>query len=425
MANKFEKAKGVKGIKEVAQKSNEEANLITIKYYKDEDLIDYPRNNEDLDNTEDLEKSIAEQGFTDPIEITDFGMDEGKFTIVSGHRRRMAGRKQGLKKFPCILRKFKSEQEVYNYVLYSNAQRDSAKDPLLFAKRYKMHEEYLKESGFKGSLREEIAKRLGLKVAQADRYNSMNKVILPLWDMVREGKIGMSSITDSGLHTHKPQEQEEILQIINECLETGNEITRPTVRKIVWKYREGKRSWKEVIQNENQDFMVEPAKKEEIKGDGVSVMNINTEPTETKNENTEINRNNEVNYDYSHREGLESENDRFKEERLNEEDMEVIDLVKHQEEKEIKEKKPPLTEEEKKMQAGEKIYKNLTSLDGLLNDFYKFKDEDEAEVTLKTMGSLVKLMFAEMEKISDDYKREYVFKKAIEEINNELKLYNK
>ena len=119
----------------------------------------------------------------------------------------MAGRKTGLKKFPCILRHFGSDAEVHNYVLFSNAQRDSAKDPLLFAKRYKMHEEYLKESGFKGSIREEIAGRLGLKPAQADRYNQMNKVILPVWDMIREGTVGMSSITDSGMYTHTPAKQ--------------------------------------------------------------------------------------------------------------------------------------------------------------------------------------------------------------------------
>ena len=203
---KFDKAKSVQAVKEVAKASNEKANLITIKYFKDEDLLDYPRNNEDIENTEDIEKSIEELGFTDPLEITDFGAPDGKYYIVSGHRRRCAGRKKGMKEFPCIVRRFKADEEVYNYVLHSNAQRDSAKDPLLFAKRYKMHEEYLKEIGFKGSMAEEVAKRLGLKKAQADRYKQMNKVILPIWDMVRDGMVGMSSITDSGLYTHAPEE---------------------------------------------------------------------------------------------------------------------------------------------------------------------------------------------------------------------------
>ena len=424
---KFDKAKVAQGIKEVAQASNEQANLITIKYYKDEDLLDYPRNNEDISYTQDIEKSIEEQGFTDPIEITDFGMTDGKFTIVSGHRRRMAGRKKGMKKFPCILRHFKSESEVYNYVLFSNAQRDSAKDPLLFAKRYKMHEEYLKESGFKGSMREEIASRLGLKPAQADRYNQMNKVILTVWDMIREGTVGMSSITDSGMYTHSPEEQQEILQIMKECLADSNELTRPVMKKIVSGWREGKKAWSEIVQSE-KNIMNPP-----LNDNGVSVMNINTDPTETREEEPSPLRNNEINYDFSHREGLPSGVDPLADERLTDEDRQAIEKAiengkaGNEEEKgsEEKEKKPPLTEAEKKLLAGEKISKNLNSLDGLLNDFYEFEDAEKAELTMKTMTGLIKTMFAEMERISDNYEKESVFDKAIEEIMKDIESYKK
>lgn len=421
---KFDNIKVAKGIKEVAQASNEQATLITIKYYKDEDLIDYPRNNEDISYTEDIEKSIMEQGFTDPIEITDFGMTDGKFTIVSGHRRRMAGRKQGMSKFPCILRHFKSGTEVYNYVLYSNSQRDSAKDPLLFAKRYKMHEEYLKESGFNGSYREEIASRLGLKTAQADRYNQMNKVILPVWDMIRDGIVGMSSITDSGMYTHTLEEQTEILSIMRECLDNDTELTRPVMKKIVKGYRDGGRTWSEITQDESA-----PAVGSSSNGVGVSVMNVNTEPTETsENEPVPFPRNNEVNYDYSHREGMESGIDPLTDERLTEEDMQAIEKAvendKANEEKKEKEKKPPLTEEEQKLLVGEKISKNLSTLDGLLNDFYKFEDAEQAELTIKTMTGLIKTMFAEMQSIGESYDKENVFDKALSEITKEIDTYN-
>lgn len=421
MASKFDKAKSVQSIKEVAQASNEKANLITIKYYKDEDLKDYPRNNEDISYTEDIEKSIEEQGFTDPIEITDFGCDEGKFTIVSGHRRRMAGRNKGMKTFPCILRHFKSEQEVYNYVLYSNSQRDSAKDPLLFSKRYKMHEEYLKEVGFKGSMREEIAKRLGLKPAQADRYNQMNKVILPVWDMVTEGKIGMSSITDSGMYTHEPAEQEEIFKIMQECVASEEDLTRPTMKKIVTGYREGKRAWSEFSQ-------AEPSAMNPPIYDGVSVMHVNADPSETQEKEVDpLARNNEIQYDYSHREGLDNGIDPLADEKLNEEDRQAIEkkLENDRKEKEEKEKKPPLTEAEKKLLNAEKISKNMQSLDGLLNDFYTFKGKEDAELALKTMSSLAKVMFAEMESIGDNYGLEDEFNKMVSDISKDVKEYLK
>lgn len=421
MASKFDKAKGVQGIKQVAELSNERANLITIKYYKDKDLLDFPKNNEDISDTADIEKSIEEQGFTDPIEITDYGMEEGKFTIVSGHRRRNAGRKRGIEEFPCILRHFNSALEVYNYVLFSNAQRDSSKDPLLFAKRYKMHEEYLKDNGFKGSVREEIASRLGLKQAQADRYNQMNKVILPVWDMVREGLIGMSSVTDSGMYTHSPQEQSEILEIMQGCIENANDLTRPIMKKIVAAYREGKKTWIEVIQTEMSGY-INPPKEQVQSGAGVSVMNINTEQTDSSSK--EPDRSNEINYDYSHREGLENGTDALADERLTEDDYKAIEKARENEKnKEEKEETPHLSNEENKILIGQKIIKEMSTLEGLLNNIYSFKDKEQAILTLKTMTSLTKVIFAEMERIGEDYSIEDIFDNLIEDVSEDVISY--
>lgn len=413
MASKFDKAKSAQGVREVAKASNEKANLITIKYFKDEDLLDYPRNNEDIEYTEDIESSIEEQGFTDPMEITDCGAPEGKYYIISGHRRRSAGRKKGMKEFPCIVRHFKSDTEVYNYVLHSNSHRDSAKDPLLYAKRYKMHEEYLKEAGFKGSIAEEVAKRLGLKKAQADRYKQMNKVILPIWDMIRDGRVGMSSITDSGLYTHTPEEQEEILNIFNECIENGVELTRATATKIVKGYREGKRTWLEVIQIEMNNKIINPSLSNEV---GVSVMSVNTEPEEPKEQEERLlDRNNEVNYDYSHREGLESGVDPYAGERLTDEDVQAIEKSGQNEEKnkEPKELKPKLTDEEKKVLAGEKIMKHFSDLEGLLNNFYTFNDN---ELALKTIGSAMMMMIQEMDALAEENDLQEVCEKQLNKV---------
>lgn len=294
MAKNFGNAGSAKTIKAVAQASNEKANVITVKMVSDENLIDYAKNNEDITDTTDLENSMKELGFTDPIEATDYGMEEGKYTIVSGHRRRMAGRNVGIKTFPVIVKHFKSDEEVRNYVLLANSQRDSAKDPLLFCKRYKMHEEYLKEANFKGSVREEIAKRLGISTQQADRYNQMNKVILPVWDMIREEKVGMSSVLPMATLTEA--EQEEVLTIFNEALDNQQNLTRDLCSKLIKGYKEGKKSYLEIIQIEMNNAMtppVMPISSQYIvdNGEGGARENDNPFP-----------RNNEVNYDYSHRE---------------------------------------------------------------------------------------------------------------------------
>lgn len=448
MASKFDKAKSVQGVKEVAKESNEKANLITIKYFKNDLLLDYPDNNEDIDDTEDIEISIKEQGFTDPIEITDSFFEckvekrievnektkeeytvevpvwvpvdnGGKYMIVSGHRRRNAGVKTGMKEFPCIVRHFESRNKLHNYVLHSNAHRDSAKDPLLLAKRYKMHEEYLRESGFKGAMADEVALRLGLKRAQADRYKNMNKVILPVWDMIRDGIVGMSSITDSGMHTHSPEEQEEILKIFHECIENTGELTRPVVAKIVKGYREGKKTWLEVIQvemNEALSFMNAPQ--------GVSVMNVNAEPAEQKDaQGSPLDRNNEVNYDYSHREGLESGVDPYEGERLNGEDMAAIEKAKQNGKGE---KTPPLTEEEKRLKVGKDIVSYADKLSGLLGSFYDFESEETRLDAMECLRGLAKDILAELNSMADDTeKQQEAFTKALKELENDIKFYKK
>ena len=401
MAKNFGNAGSPKTIKAVAQASNEKANVITVKMVSDENLIDYAKNNEDITDTTDLENSMKELGFTDPIEATDYGMEEGKYTIVSGHRRRMAGRNVGIKTFPVIVKHFKSDEEVRNYVLLANSQRDSAKDPLLFCKRYKMHEEYLKEANFKGSVREEIAKRLGISTQQADRYNQMNKVILPVWDMIREEKVGMSSVLPMATLTEA--EQEEVLTIFNEALDNQQNLTRDLCSKLIKGYKEGKKSYLEIIQIEMNNAMtppVMPISSQYIvdNGEGGARGNDNPFP-----------RNNEVNYDYSHREDysdLKTPEDDYKEERLTEEDYKAIELASKQAQAETEEdgkEKKKLTEEEKMLIAGENIQKNLAKLDTQLSNFYKFISNGQAEDVLYKMFELMVVLQSEAHEIADEY----------------------
>jgi len=247
MAKNFQNAGSAKTFSDVAKASAEKAQVITVKMIADEKLIDYPYNQEDISYTADIERSIKEIGFIDPIEVTNFDQPNGMYMIVSGHRRRGAGKKCGITKFPCIIKSFNNAEEVRNYVLLANAQRDSSKDPLLFCRRYKMHEEYLKTTNFKGNIHEEIADRLGISRQHAYRYNTMNKVILPVWDMVRDEIVGMSSVLPMASHT--TDEQVEILEMLNGCIDAGDTLTREMVKRIIDCYRDGKRTYASLIED--------------------------------------------------------------------------------------------------------------------------------------------------------------------------------
>lgn len=401
---KFDKAGAVKSFGEVGKKAAEKATVITIQNISDENLLDNPENGEDVTFTEDLELSMQENGFTDPLEVTDFEQEEGKYMILSGHRRRRAGRKVGIGVFPCLVRHFQNASEVKNYMLSSNAQRDSAKDPFLFSKRYKMHEQYLMESGFKGNVRQEVAKRLGLSVQQADRYNTMNKIILPVWDMVRAETVGMSSVQPMASHSEK--EQKEIHSIMEEAVKKGVTLTRDTMKTLIDGYRAGKKTWAEIA---------------DLPRDSGLPLNpfINTEPGETR-EPEEHSRNDEVRREFD---PIAAEADREDAERAEWEKKQGEEAGGEDGEAPEKEKKPPLTEEEKQGKRAKDIMAAIHKLDTNLAEIYQCENEEAGREMLDAMGSIVSILIDEMKNLSEEYGMNKDFDEKVKAIKDTVEQY--
>jgi len=397
MAKKFDKAASSRAFTEVARASAEKANVITIKMISNEKLHDYSQNHEDIQDTADLENSITELGFTDPIEVTNFGQSEGNYTIVSGHRRRVAGVKCGLQVFPCIVKTFTHENEIHNYVLLANSQRDSAKDPLLFAARYKMHEQYLIESGFKGNKREEIARRLGISIKHADRFSSFNKIILPIWDMVRAGNVGMSSMLPMAAHT--PSEQEEILDLLNQFSDSGKSLTRENIKFIIECYRDGKRTLDEI---ESKPIL----KDSSIPLNAV----LNTELDETKD--NKDNHNNDIKREFD---PIATEADRIDKENAKWEKEQSLKNEEPEKEnsKDPKDPKPPLSNIDKAIKIGDDIMKLLTKLDNCFSNIYDFEDDKKAKEALMNMSKVFEITIDEMYNVSNKHNLSNIFKDEI------------
>ena len=406
---KFDKAGANKSFGEVGKKSAEKATVITIQNISNENLLDNPDNGEDVTYTEDLEVSMQENGFTDPLEVTDFEQEAGKYMILSGHRRRKAGTKVGIEVFPCLVRHFQNKYEVKNYMLSSNAQRDSAKDPFLFSKRYKMHEQYLMESGFAGKIREEVARRLGLSVQQADRYNTMNKIILPVWDMVRAETVGMSSVQP--MASHNEAEQKEIYSIMQDALKKGTTLTRDTMKKLIDGYRDGKKTWAEIA---------------DLPRDSGLPLNgfINTEPGETKDPE-EHNRNDEARRDYDPiaAEADRSDADKAEWEKKQEEEETAETDGDEGTDKPAKDKKPPLSEEEKQEKRARDIMATIHKLDTNLAEIYQCESEEAGQEMLDAMGSIISVLIDEMRNISEEYDKVEDFDEKCKGIMETLKQY--
>lgn len=407
MAKNFGNAGSMKAVANAKKVEQEKAQVIALQNISNDNLIDNPKNGEDISFTADLEESMKQNGFTDPMEVTDFGMESGKYMILSGHRRRQAGVKVFGKEFffPCIVRHFDNAEQVQNYTLMANAQRDSAKDPCLFCGRYKLHEEYLESIGFKGSKREEIAKRLGISAQQADRYNNMNKIILPVWDMVRAETVGISSVQPMAKHTK--EEQLVIYNIMQSAVDKGVNLSRDTVKKIVDGFREGKTTWEEIA---------------DMPRDSGLPLNgfANSEPSESRDSEESGNRNDEVNREHD---PIADELDAMDEAQRewNENQQENED---GEDEAEKKEKHEP-TPEEKALKLGEDIAKQLAKLDTSLQDIWKCKDKESAVDIVINMKSTMLALVDEMVRVSDDWEINEEADKAFTEIVEAVELFNK
>lgn len=280
--------KAIDTIAKVAEQSEKLANPVSVKMIDINDLVNHPKNGEDITDTTDLENSMREQGFTEPIEVTEFGHEDGKFTIISGHRRIASAKKVKINTIPCIVRTFKNENEVMNAVLLGNTQRDSSKDPLLYVKRYAMHENYLNSINFDGDIVKEVAKRLGIKDKQCYRYRAMQKIIPDIWDMIREDITSVNNVTKMAQLDEK--EQRAVLEMFKKYAEDNGHVSRNVAEKIIEGYKSGK-SYDEIMSKDG---------KPEIAGldyPDSSLTQTEGEQQETKDEPTR-DRNDEVNREF-------------------------------------------------------------------------------------------------------------------------------
>ena len=133
----------------------ENANQHNLLFLKDEELIDYENQPFRTDNEEDnrlLEDSIRVNGIIEPIIVRTY---QGKYQILSGHRRRKCGRNVGLTKFPCYIRE-KTDDEAKLYLVDTNLTSRAIIKPTERAKAYLLKKEALKNQKLKEKVENDI-----------------------------------------------------------------------------------------------------------------------------------------------------------------------------------------------------------------------------------------------------------------------------
>lgn len=154
-----------------------------------DDISDFPKHpfriNNDL-NYEELKNSIIENGVLVPTIVRK--KEDGKYEMLSGHRRKKICEEQGIKKIPCIVKDV-SDDEAIILMVDSNLQREKIL-PSEKALAYKMKYDVLKHqgkasdpTGSKLSINE-IVKDTNDSATQIRRYIRLNYLIPELLQLV-------------------------------------------------------------------------------------------------------------------------------------------------------------------------------------------------------------------------------------------------
>ena len=176
---------------------------------------------------DELVESIRVHGVLSPLLARPKG--EG-YELVSGHRRRLAAQKLGLKTVPVLVREM-SDDEAVILMVDSNLQRENLL-PSEKAFAYKMKLEAMKHQGKATSAQvapklttELIGNEVGISKDMVKRYIRLTNLVPPLLQMVDDGRIAFSPAVELSYLTK--EEQAELWDLI------GQEDATPSLAQAI------------------------------------------------------------------------------------------------------------------------------------------------------------------------------------------------
>ncbi|MBQ6183127.1 MAG: ParB/RepB/Spo0J family partition protein [Clostridia bacterium] len=236
-----------------------------------EDLFpfkDHPYKVIENESMTELTESIAEHGILNPLLVRPLEGEDGKYEIISGHRRYFAAQKLGLKKVPCTVH-FIDRDAATVMMVDSNCQRTELL-PSEKAKAYKMKLDALNRQGKRTDLTfspldkklengKKLAETVGESQAQIYRFVRLTYLVPELLQYVDDGKIGMRPAVEMSYLDEEVQRD-----IVDRIDESGGEVfpSHAQTRRIREKAAEGEISYDDVkaIMNEQKPNQVEKVK---------------------------------------------------------------------------------------------------------------------------------------------------------------------
>ena len=193
------------------------------------DLYEFKGNPYSVRDDEEMEiltESIKQYGVIDPLIVRK--RDEGGYEILSGHRRKYACEKAGIKQVPVSVREMDRNMAIITLV-DSNLQRENIL-PSEKAFAFKMKLEAEKHQGITcgqdvHKSRDKVAEGV-YSGRQVQRYVRLTELIKPILDLVDDRKIAMSPAVELSYLTER--EQKDLLETIEseDCTPSHSQAIR-------------------------------------------------------------------------------------------------------------------------------------------------------------------------------------------------------
>ena len=205
MAMDLNKGKYANMVKDIASKSREENGKKTTRNIPI-DQIDKSADNEkifSMDNRSRLTDAIDRNGFQGTVQV--YLNKEGRYTLLSGHRRFESAKDLGFKEIPCEIIAEPSEVQKAEILIMSNV---TARDltPVEKGRAIKYYEKnVLDKENFKGDKRAELGRRFGMTSSQVYKIKATADLIRPLQDLIERGDVPYSAIYTASVMSEETQ----------------------------------------------------------------------------------------------------------------------------------------------------------------------------------------------------------------------------
>ncbi|MCM1494715.1 MAG: ParB N-terminal domain-containing protein [Bacteroides sp.] len=219
MAVDFGKAKGSQLLKDVASKNSVLNNGTLVVHLEIDKLHDNPDNKylfgmdeEDIRHTAE---GIKRNGFHGAIEV--FDTKEGIYEIYSGHIRKYGAMEAGMDKIPCIISPMPEPAQKRRLLVGANLygrNKIKGSNPIYTGRQLVYHKETLKMEGFKGDIREQLAKEFGISGSQVLRYMALTEMIEQLQEITGTGLVPFTMIYRA--KSYPEEKQKELYEYIME-----------------------------------------------------------------------------------------------------------------------------------------------------------------------------------------------------------------